>query len=156
MGYNTKRYSVYIHTNKINNKKYVGITSQSINTRWKNGQGYKDNDRFFDDIKEYGWEQFEHEIVATNLLKIDAEILEAELIEKYNSDNEEFGYNVSSGNKHISDLDDDTTSVNLTLRIPKHIKSQLEYIADKEYRTLTNVILYACIKHIEKFNESNI
>ena len=55
MGYNTKRYSVYIHTNKINSKKYVGITSQNVNTRWKNGQGYKDNERFFDDIREYGW-----------------------------------------------------------------------------------------------------
>jgi len=35
-------WQVYIHINKINNKKYVGITSEKDpNKRWKNGLGYK-------------------------------------------------------------------------------------------------------------------
>ena len=36
------KWQVYIHINKINNKKYVGITSEKDpNKRWKNGLGYK-------------------------------------------------------------------------------------------------------------------
>ena len=36
-------YSVYIHENKINGKKYTGITGQQPEKRWQNGNHYKDN-----------------------------------------------------------------------------------------------------------------
>ena len=35
-----KTWTVYMHTNKINNKVYVGITSQKVQNRWNNGKGY--------------------------------------------------------------------------------------------------------------------
>lgn len=34
-----RNYKVYIHTNKLNNKKYIGITKQDPERRWKNGWG---------------------------------------------------------------------------------------------------------------------
>ena len=35
-------YLVYIHTNNINNKKYVGLTKQKPQERWRHdGLGYK-------------------------------------------------------------------------------------------------------------------
>ena len=42
-------YCVYIHTNKINNKKYVGQTihSDNPNLRWKNGSGYRNQLYFY-------------------------------------------------------------------------------------------------------------
>ena len=46
---------VYIHTNKINNKKYIGITCQNPSKRWRNGNGYK-NGYFAKAIKKYGWD----------------------------------------------------------------------------------------------------
>lgn len=64
-----KKYCVYCHTNKINGKKYIGITSQKPQHRWKNGQGYRNNEYFFRAIEKYGWHNFTHEILYTDLSK---------------------------------------------------------------------------------------
>ena len=48
-------YCVYIHTNKINEKRYVGITCQSTSRRWRNGDGYIQNEHFYRAIQKYGW-----------------------------------------------------------------------------------------------------
>ena len=37
----TGKFKVYCHKNKINNKLYFGITSQTLNARWRKGKGYK-------------------------------------------------------------------------------------------------------------------
>lgn len=36
-----RRYKVYVYTNKVNGKKYVGQTCQSLEYRANNGRGYK-------------------------------------------------------------------------------------------------------------------
>lgn len=92
-------YYVYIHTNKINNKRYVGITKQaSPEHRWgKNGVNYKQSPHFYSSIQKYGWDNFKHEILATKLSKTDACELEIELIKKYKTQDRNFGYNVLSG-----------------------------------------------------------
>lgn len=86
-----KRYIVYMHTNKVTGKRYVGITSRSLNTRWCNGNGYRDNFKFYKDILKYGWDAFSHDIIKENLTFYEARELEAGLIEKYNLVND--GYN---------------------------------------------------------------
>lgn len=58
---NAKNYKVYIHTNIINEKKYVGITKQNLKRRWKNGWGYYDKSGrcyFWRAIQKYGWDNF--------------------------------------------------------------------------------------------------
>lgn len=52
-----KNYKVYIHTNIINGKIYVGITKQRPERRWKNGWGYYDKTGrayFWKAIQKYG------------------------------------------------------------------------------------------------------
>lgn len=89
---------VYLHTNKINNKKYVGITSRNPLVRWNNGNGYTSNKHFFNSIKKYGWKNgFEHEILYTNLSEEQAEKIEKELISKYHSYDMKYGYNQDMG-----------------------------------------------------------
>lgn len=40
-------YSVYCHTNKVNGKRYIGITKHKPEKRWANGYGYSNNRHFF-------------------------------------------------------------------------------------------------------------
>lgn len=92
-------YYVYIHTNKINNKRYVGITKQTNpERRWgKNGVNYKQSPHFYSAIRKYGWDNFIHEIIAMNLSKEHACKLEIGLIKKYKTQDKNFGYNTLSG-----------------------------------------------------------
>lgn len=72
-----KKYTVYIHRNKLNNKCYIGITSKSPRVRWGNGSRYcgksKNGEykqpKFAHAIQKYGWDNFEHNILFTNLTK---------------------------------------------------------------------------------------
>ena len=90
-------YYVYVHINKINNKIYVGST-KNIEKRWEcNGVHYKTSTRFYNAVKKYGWDNFEHEIIASHLTKEEAYNFEDILIKKLNTQNEKFGYNVASG-----------------------------------------------------------
>lgn len=91
-----KKYFVYLHLNKTNGKRYYGITAEKTpEIRWK--KGYSHNPHFSAAIAKYGWEGFDHIIVASNLTKKQAEQKEVELIKKYNSNNQEFGYNLTCG-----------------------------------------------------------
>ena len=92
-----ENYSVYIHTNKINNKKYIGLTGKQPEQRWSNGKHYNHSTHFNRAIQKYGWDNFEHEIVKTHLTAEEASELEKELIKKYDTTNMEHGYNLDSG-----------------------------------------------------------
>lgn len=86
-----------MHTSP-NNKRYIGITSYTNpKRRWKGGYGYHKNDYFYRAIQKYGWDNFKHEIIASNLSKEEACKMEIELIKKYKTRQPEFGYNYSKG-----------------------------------------------------------
>lgn len=93
--YEQRKYKIYVHVNRINNKKYVGITQQQIQKRWRNGNGYKKCIHFYNAIQKYGWDNFEHFIILDNLTKHEAMILEKVFILSLDSINN--GYNITSG-----------------------------------------------------------
>lgn len=90
-------FTVYMHTNKINNKVYVGITQRDPKLRWLSGHGYPHNPHFNSAIKKYGWDNFEHIVFAENLSEEDACRMEKLLIKFYDTTNREYGYNMSTG-----------------------------------------------------------
>lgn len=93
-------FMLYCHTNKYNNKKYFGITSQKDYSRWRNGEGYKNQPVFYAAIQKYGWDAFSHEIIKTNLTETEAKALEQEYIETYHTyinDPVSAGYNTTIG-----------------------------------------------------------
>lgn len=88
-------YIVYMHVNKVNKKKYIGLTRRNPHDRWmSNGLGYK-GQGFYNAIKKYGWDNFDHIIIANNLNFNDASKLEMDLIKHF--DTTHYGYNQSSG-----------------------------------------------------------
>lgn len=96
-------FSVYCYTNKINGKKYIGITSHTLSERaGQAGNRYKQCTRFYNAIKKYGWDVFDPEILFEGLSKAEACLKEQELIAYYRTRDKHFGYNVCTGGE-ISD-----------------------------------------------------
>lgn len=96
----TNNFTVYKHT-APNGKVYIGITEQKTERRWrKDGSGYKQNNHFWHSICKYGWDNFQHEIIASGLSKDEACLMEVELIAKCDSMNPEKGFNCHEGGEH--------------------------------------------------------
>ena len=94
---NEQKYLVYVHINKINGKKYVGITKEKPERRWgKNGCRYRTG-VFAKAIAKYGWDNFEHKILFENLSQIEAQQKEIDLIKEFRSFANEYGYNSTKG-----------------------------------------------------------
>ena len=102
-----KRFCVYKHTCP-NGKVYIGITSQLPCQRWARGQGYRENWHFANAIKKYGWDNILHEIVYTDLTQTEAEKIEIQLIQAYNSTNPKNGYNRDPGGKIKAEVSEET------------------------------------------------
>lgn len=89
-------YSVYYHENKTNGKLYFGITSQTPERRWRNGDAY--HSRYFRRaIDKYGWDGFYHVVVKRGLTLEEATAMEKELISTYRTSEKEYGYNITEG-----------------------------------------------------------
>lgn len=84
-------YTLYGHISP-KGKYYIGITKQKLEKRWNNGKNYKDQKKFWNAIRYYGWENFEHVVFKTGLNKRLALYWEEKYITKYNA--VENGYNV--------------------------------------------------------------
>lgn len=96
------KYIVYVHTNKTNGKRYVGITGMALKKRWKRGSEYKGSPHFYNSIQKYGWDGFTHYILDDGLTKEEACAMEQEYIAKYKTQDRRYGYNVTSGGEHCT------------------------------------------------------
>lgn len=94
----TANWKVYVHINKLNGKRYVGITSRKDpNIRWRDGRGYHENSHITAAIRKYGWENFDHIILFDGLSEACAKEKEKEYIALWNTMDREFGYNMTAG-----------------------------------------------------------
>lgn len=93
---NARTYKIYKHTSP-DNKVYIGMTGQSLKKRWNNGNNYRNNKYFYRAIKKYWWDNFKHDILEKNLDYNNACEKEIYYIQKYNSTNPSYGYNLLLG-----------------------------------------------------------
>ena len=88
-------YKVYVHISP-NGKRYYGTTKkEKVEERWRNGRGYYNNEYFTKAINKYGWDNFEHIVIAKGLTKDEAKWVKMELIREWDTINPEYGYNES-------------------------------------------------------------
>lgn len=89
---------VYKHTSP-SGKVYVGITKQKPNNRWRNGTGYARTDNhqplIANAIKKYGWDNFTHSIISSDLTLEEALKVESYNIKFYKSLG--ISYNITDG-----------------------------------------------------------
>lgn len=90
---------LYMHISP-SGRKYIGITKQEPNERWKNGKGYKNNPYFERAIKKYGWDNFQHIILFDGLTEDEANELEKIYIDMFDTTNPKKGYNLHTGGNH--------------------------------------------------------
>lgn len=90
---------IYKITNKINGKFYIGLTTETLEKRWKNHiRASKKCDRhLYNSMRKYGIENFKIETIdETNDLEKLGE-LERKYISEYNSTDQSIGYNNTYG-----------------------------------------------------------
>lgn len=95
-----KKYQIYKYTSP-SGKIYIGQTNQGVKKRYSSGQGYKHSTYFYNAICKYGIENFDLEILKSDLTLEEANQWEIYYIAFYNSTDREKGYNISTGgNNH--------------------------------------------------------
>lgn len=93
-------WKIYKYTNLINGKVYVGQTKRTLSRRssGKSLMGYSRCTYFWNAIQKYGVENFKSEILVDKInSQEEANRLEQFYIKQYKSNNEKYGYNISSG-----------------------------------------------------------
>lgn len=129
-------YEIYLHTNKVNGKVYVGLTHKGISLRWKNhvkkakyAVKKKQSTYFQNAIVKYGSENWDHSILETGLDTLElAEDAERKWVAHYKSNQREFGYNSTDGG--------DVASGVMTPEVRKKISESVKKLMEDPDRRL--------------------
>lgn len=133
------KWIVYEHISP-SKKVYVGITKQKPNNRWKKGNGYirKDNHQplIANAIKKYGWNSFEHIIIASNLTLVEANNIENSRILHYKSLG--ISYNITNGGDGWEGCKHSTESIRKISESKVGKKHSEDFIKDRINNRISN------------------
>lgn len=141
-----KIYTIYCLTNYINKKKYIGVTSRTIQKRINSG--YYDNKSFLHDIKKYGWKNFEKKALYTTNDKEEAYNKEKYYIKFYNTI--ENGYNSQTGGyKNFESIKIQGKHLSPLTEFKKGIHSKAHLVIMQPVLCVETGIKYESIKQAE-------
>lgn len=129
---------LYLITNLINNKKYVGITND-YKKRWSNHKcGNSPSMAIAKAIKKYGVDNFKFEVLLSNIPIEEIDEYEIKYIIKYNSHvSNGHGYNISRGGRYNIENTSHDGEANGNSKITDE-----EALYIKEHRCLPMYVLY--------------
>lgn len=142
---------IYKITNQVNNKVYIGLTTETLQKRWSGHlQAYKTCKRhLYESMRKYGIENFTiEEIDKADSFKELGE-LERKYIKKYNSQNPDKGYNLTAGGE--SNQLDANPRTKLSVEDVKHIReiySMCELRCKECWELYKNKISYSAFQKI--------
>lgn len=116
---------IYKHTLKQDGRVYIGQTND-IKGRWKPAN-YKHCVKFYNAILHYGWDSFDHTIIADNLTLEEANALEEQYIAEYDSINN--GFNLQSGGLNHLHSEETKQKMSQTRKGVPHSKEHCEAIS---------------------------
>ena len=109
--------SIYLLTNSANGKIYVGQTWLPLHIRMgKEGSNYKNSLYLYNAIQKYGADKFKYETLAQCRDQTSADYLEEYFIDKYDSRNQEIGYNLKHGGSAGKHSDETIAKISNTLK----------------------------------------
>lgn len=117
-------FKIYMHICNATGKVYIGQTNRkNINERFgKNGCRYHGCPKFSKAIKKYGWNNFSHIILESNLSEEEVDYKERFYIKLYHSTDKKFGYNISEGGSKTK-----TISIEIRQRISNSLKGKVDW-----------------------------
>ena len=145
-----KRYMVYCHTNKVNGKKYIGLTSQRLlSQRSKGGKAYKGCRYFWNAIQKYGWDSFSHDVLESGLTRAQAKEREQYYIALYDTQNPDNGYNIDNGGFTPVEMSPEGyASMRESIARGKHPKARRVIVFDLTGRKIGE---FPCMRDAEDF-----
>lgn len=124
-----KTWTIYLLTNSINNKIYVGQTSLSLRKRMaKNGSNYRNSTYLFNAITKYGAENFVYTVLAEASSLEEANNLECLFIVELDSRNPEIGYNIKEGGSHGPHSEETKAKISATQKLKPISEERLAHI----------------------------
>jgi group I intron endonuclease len=115
------KYEIYIITNTVNAKQYVGITKR-LRDRWAEHKRAQTNSALHLAIKKYGKEKFVMTHIATAFDEESAQKIESMLIVDYNTKAPN-GYNMTDGGEGVLNLDEESRTKMISALVERN-KSQ--------------------------------
>ena len=150
-------FTVYMHVNKYNGKRYIGITSGNPIRRWNNGNGYYKNKHFHDAIQKYGWGGFDHLILFSGMDKETACNVEQWLIAEYKTTDKRYGYNLTTGGEHFKHSEESKRLMSENRKGKGHKKrtpEQIQRMKDNHSGGAEKISVY-CVENGKRYASIN-
>ncbi len=132
---------VYRHTCP-NGKVYIGV-AENCEKRWKNGDGYKNNPAFYNDILSFGWDNIAHDILADCPNRLVAESVERHFITLLGTEKRSQGYNRTKYSK-------ETKSKRLNLLVFPSVYKACKEESDRTGESVNEIINEILLNYFTK------
>ena len=144
-------YIIYRHTSKTSGKSYIGLTSKSIEERWRGhcrDAMKKQKYYFHRAIAAYGIDDWLHETLMSNISTLDeANKWETHFIKLYRTFEPEVGYNLTLGGDGCKANDETRKKISQKLKGRKDCKGVPHPAKRKKVICITTQQEFESIKH---------
>lgn len=124
----TKTSALYIHVRRATRQCYIGITEQRVLDRWTKGNNYRQQRRFGSALRKYGWDAFDHHVLAFGDSRAALERVEIRAIRCAGGHRSRYTYNLSPGGDLVAENDRPVFAIHLPTRKKRQFRSATDAV----------------------------